>query len=219
MTFTKIFKQYIISVREFWISECIPRFGHSSVFHERCLGLSTEQLMGFFVANWSRLRNITNTGLAPGEQTRPAVLRTPLNPVFELKRNYINQDETELLLRYRLLYILRSASCLLPTSSSCVLFLKLRHHLVSSSLHYVTGPSWNEVNSLQAARLKLMIKKREGKFLAFAEVFHSTVTTEKFLDQCLFDFFSSNPLEIWVMTTLAVIDRRWDDTERNIWFV
>ena len=33
------------------------------------------------------------------------MLRTPLNPVFELKRNYINQDETELLLCYWLLYI------------------------------------------------------------------------------------------------------------------
>jgi len=39
-----------------------------------------------------------------------------------------------------------------------------------------------------------MIKKRESKFLAFAEIFPSAVTAEKFLDQYLFDFFSSENL-------------------------
>ena len=70
------------------------------------------------------------------------------NPVLELRKRYINQDETELLLRYQLLYILYSASCLLPLSSSRVLPSALRHYLVSSSLHYVTSLSWNEANSL-----------------------------------------------------------------------
>jgi len=76
------------------------------------------------------------------------LLQTPLNLVFKLKRNYINQDETKLLLYYWLLYILCLVSYPLPMSLSHVLFLVLYHHLISSSLHYITSLLWNEVNLL-----------------------------------------------------------------------
>jgi len=46
-----------------------------------------------------------------------------LKPGVQVKRNYINQDKTELLLCYWLLYILHLASCLL--------------YLMSSSLYYI----------------------------------------------------------------------------------
>ena len=68
------------------------------------------------------------------------------NPVFELRKNYINQDETELLLCYRLLYILCLASCLLPSSSSCVLLSALCHQSVMKRGEFVTIHQRNTSN-------------------------------------------------------------------------
>ena len=69
--------------------------------------------------------------------------KLPQNLVFELRKSYINQDKTELLLCYWLLYILCLVSCPLSSSLSCVLFFILHHHLVFSSLYYITSLLWS----------------------------------------------------------------------------
>jgi len=116
------------------------------------IGLTTQTQISIHADNTGSIANTINGK----RHRRDTCYELPQNPVFELRKNYINQDDTELLLCYRLLYILHSASCLLPSSLSCVLFLILRHHLVSSSLHYVTSLSWNEANSLHYPPSKIV---------------------------------------------------------------
>jgi len=90
-------------------------------------------------------------------QGRANCYELPRNSVFEFKKELYkpgrNWTSTTLLTT---IYILHSASCLLPLSSSHVLFFILCHHLVSSSLYYITSLSWNEANSLHYPPSKIV---------------------------------------------------------------
>ena len=75
----------------------------------------------------------------------------PQNPVFELRKNYINQNEAESVILRQLLYIYFTSPCgLYVTSPNVFLVLSSMHYVIQMPLLYVLcHTNIIEMNSLQ----------------------------------------------------------------------